>query len=66
MKTLAEIDKVLREFEQTFGFQVRGARQQSDPWFKMKLGVISASNASRAVAKKGTATRHTYLCELVA
>lgn len=32
----------------------------------MKLGVISASNASRAVSKKGTETRNTYLCELVA
>lgn len=66
MKTLAEVDKLLREFEGRFGLQVRGATQQSEQWLQMKLGVISASNASRAVAKKGTATRHTYLCELVA
>lgn len=66
MKTLTEIDKTLHAFERKFGLTVRGAEQLSEPWFQMKLGVISASNASRAVAKKGTATRHSYLCELIA
>jgi putative phage-type endonuclease len=39
--------------------------QGTDEWQKLKLGVISASNISRALAKKGTDTRNTYLMELV-
>ncbi len=66
MKTQSDIDKTLAVFEKKFGLIVRGAPQLSDAWFHMKLGVISASNASRAVSKKGTATRNTFLCELVA
>lgn len=66
MKTLADIDKTLHAFEKKFGLTVRGAQQLSESWFHMKLGVPSASNASRGVSKKGTATRNTYLCQLVA
>lgn len=66
MKTLADIDKTLREFEKQFGLQIRGAQQQSEPWFQTKLGVISSSAAQRAVSKRGTAKRNTYLCELIA
>lgn len=66
MKTLADIDRTLQAFEKKFGFNVRGAQQQSEAWFQMKLGVVSASNASKAVSKKGTAARNTFLCELVA
>ncbi len=39
--------------------------QGSPEWQNLKLGVISASNVSRALAKKGTETRNTYLMELV-
>lgn len=60
------IDQILRQFEAKFGLQVIGAQQLSETWLQMKLGVISASNASRAVAKKDSETRKTYLCELVA
>lgn len=42
------------------------AEQGSDTWFKMKLGVLSASNAHKIVAKKGTATRDGYIHELCA
>lgn len=66
MSKLANYDKVLREFEKKFDLEVRSAKQQSERWLQLKLGVISMSNASRAVAKKGTETRNTYLCELVA
>lgn len=34
-------------------------------WQHLKLGIPSASNISRALAKKGTETRNTYLMELV-
>jgi predicted phage-related endonuclease len=39
--------------------------QGTDSWQNLKLGVLSASNISRALAKKGTETRNTYLMELV-
>lgn len=65
MNNLAMYDKILREFEKKFGVEARNVRQGTDRWLEIKLGVISASNASRAVAKKGTETRNTYLCELV-
>ncbi len=65
MKSPVSNDKLLREFEKRFGLEVRSAKQGSDRWLEMKLGVISASNAHRAVAKGGTGTRDTYLYELV-
>jgi exodeoxyribonuclease (lambda-induced) len=40
-------------------------QQGSTEWQNAKLGVPSASNISRALAKKGTETRNTYLMELV-
>lgn len=66
MSKLASYDKTLREFEKKFGLEVRSAKPNTERWLEMRLGVISASNASRAVSKKGSDTRNTYLCELVA
>lgn len=66
MKSMASYDKLLKQFEQKFGLPVSKVEQNSARWLEMKLGVISASNASKAVADKKSATRHTYLCELVA
>jgi exodeoxyribonuclease (lambda-induced) len=66
MKSLSEINDLLGKFEKKFGISALGADQQSDAWFTMKLGVLSASNASKIVAKKDSETRFTYLCELVA
>ena len=51
MKTLKQIDQLLSDFEKRYSLNVRGCEQGSAAWFNMKLGVISASNASRAVAK---------------
>lgn len=45
---------------------IRGAQQQSVPWFNTKLGVLSSSGAHAIVAKKDTATRHNYMCDLIA
>jgi hypothetical protein len=39
--------------------------QGTAEWQSLKLGVLSASNISKALAKKGTETRNTYLMELV-
>lgn len=66
MKTLDSIYQSLSGFGQTFGWQVADAQQGSEAWFKLKLGVISASRVSEAVAKKDSATRNSYMCELVA
>lgn len=40
--------------------------QGSPEWFRGKVGVISASNISNVLAKKGTATRENYISELIA
>lgn len=66
MKTLAEIKQGLEEFGVKYNFPVVEAQQGSAAWLKLKLGVISGSCASQVVAKKGTETRLTYLCDLVA
>ncbi len=65
MKTHLEIQETLKRFEQKYGMTVGDAAQGSDAWFKLKLGVISASDASKVVAKKDSDTRHTYMCSLV-
>lgn len=66
MKTLNEINKVLAEFEKRFGVSVRDAQQGSEVWLMMKAGVISASNASKLLMKKGAEGRATYMAELIA
>ncbi len=66
MITLDDISKTLLEFEKKFGFKVTGHQQLSETWFQLRLGVITASNASAAMAKPGSETRLTYMAELVA
>lgn len=65
MKTLVEINKTLEAFEKKFGMPVVGAQQKSETWFKLKLGVISASNAAKVVAKLDSDTRATYMASLI-
>lgn len=65
MKTLDNVQKLLQDFDQKYGIGLATAQQGSDAWFRAKLGVISASRASEAVAGKKTATRLSYLAELV-
>lgn len=66
MKTLDSINQTLEAFEKQFGMSVLSAQQGSQEWLNLKLGVLSASNASKIVAKKDSETRNTYMCELVA
>lgn len=40
--------------------------QGSPDWLRLKLGVISASNIHKVLAKKGTDARASYLCDLIA
>lgn len=39
--------------------------QGSPEWLKARLGVITASNVSKALAKKGSETRNGYMMELI-
>ena len=66
MKTLSEINETHQRFSERFGFDASAAQQSSAEWFRVKLGVISASNASKVVAKKDSETRATYMAELIA
>jgi hypothetical protein len=66
VKKLDDIKNVLQKFEAIYGISASEAMQGTGPWFQLKLGVPSASNASKIVAKKGSATRDGYMAELVA
>lgn len=66
MKTLAEINGTLEEFTKKFNMPLENISQGSPEWLRLKLGVISASNASKVVAKKDSDTRLTYMAELAA
>jgi len=65
VKTLAEIESVLRAFEKKTGIAAIGAQQGSGAWLVMKLGVLSASNIHRITGKPGNQTRETFLYEIV-
>ena len=66
MKTLSEINKNLELFSSKYKIDVSNVSQGSESWFKIKLGVLSASNANKIVAKKDSETRLTYMSELIA
>lgn len=66
MKSLEEIQTNLLAFETRFGVQVLHSAQGSPEWLQCKLGVLSASNASKIVAKIDSETRLTYMAGLVA
>lgn len=66
MKRLIQINELLVDFEKIYGYRIVDSAQQSEAWFNAKLGVLSASNASKIVAKRDSETRNTYMCELVA
>lgn len=66
MKTLAQIEKEVQIFKDRFGIDIISAEQGSMAWLQSRLGVITASEVSKAVAKVGTDTRNTYMCQLVA
>lgn len=66
MKTLNQINEQLKKFETEFNLPIVDAKQGSDAWFNLKLGVVSASNAHKVVAKKDSDTRATYMAELIA
>ncbi len=66
MKSLAQIKEELLLAAPRLGFNPLEVDQGSVNWQTMKLGIVSASNIERALAKKGTATRSSYIAELAA
>lgn len=66
MKSLKDVSRLYDAFEKKFGIAIADAQQGSTMWQILKLGVISASNVNKAVAKAGSETRNTYLAELCA
>lgn len=66
MKNLSDIHALYGAFNDKYNHDIINAKQGGESWFFLKLGVISASNAYRAVAKKDSQTRLGYLHELVA
>lgn len=65
MKTQTQIQTLLSTFQSSYNWKQIDLNQGSQDWLKLKLGVLSASNASKIVAKQGTQTREGYLFELV-
>lgn len=66
MKTINEIENSLKLFDDKYSLGVVNAEQGSGLWLQMKLGVLSASNAYKIVAKKDSQTRWTYIYDLIA
>lgn len=66
MKALNQAKNLLNKFQETYGIDLSSAQQGSDVWHQARLGVITASRAKDVVAKATTATRATYMAELIA
>lgn len=56
----------LAAFNDTFGFDCVAVEQRSFQWWKMRLGVITASGIDAVTAKTGSATRDGYMATLIA
>lgn len=65
MKTLNNLEQQIKSFQDKFGVDIIKAEQGSLAWLQTRLGVITASEVHKAVAKLGTETRNTYMCQLV-
>lgn len=65
MKTLNNLEQQVKSFQDKFGVDIIKAEQGSLAWLQTRLGVITASEVHKAVAKLGTETRNTYMCQLV-
>lgn len=56
----------LIDFNYKYGIGLLNSEQGTEEWMLSKLGVLSASNATAIIAKTDSATRATYMAELVA
>jgi len=65
MKGYEQFIDDLKQKMDILGFNPVDIIQGDENWKKLKLGIVSASNITKAIAKEGTATRQTYMCELI-
>lgn len=68
MKNMKEIQGLYQKFNQNYSLDIESAPQGSDAWFKLKLGVLSASNIHHIIpSKRGgyKVGRQTYMYQLV-
>lgn len=63
---LKKFENQIKTFQDRFGTDIIIAEQGSTAWLQCRLGVITASNASKVVAKVDSETRKTYMLELIA
>ena len=66
MSNILELKQRIAAAESRLGFNPLEVEQGSFQWFKMRLGVITASKANLLLMKRGSATRRTYMAELAA
>lgn len=66
MQILKKLENQVKTFQDRFGVDIVRAPQGSMEWLQTRLGVLTASNASKIVAKVDSETRKTYMLELVA
>lgn len=66
MKTQQQIQTINSKFKELTKIDLDQVQQGSEMWLKVRLGVLTASNASKIVAKKDSDTRLTYMSELLA
>ncbi len=55
----------LKSLEPVFGFDPTVIQQKSADWHVLKLGVLSASNADKIVAKRDSEGRQSYMASLI-
>lgn len=65
MKTINQIINELKEAESILGFDPVGVEQGTENWHKMRMGLITASNAEYVLAGKKTQSRRGYINELI-
>lgn len=65
MKTQAQIQAINSKFKELTKIDLDQVQQGSEMWLKVRLGVLTASNASKIVAKKDSDTRFTYMSQLI-
>lgn len=65
MTIITEFNQRLASASDVLGFNLAEEDQGSFNWHLARLGVISASNASKAIAKKGSMTRDGYMAVLI-
>lgn len=63
---ITQLRERLASYNETFGTDLNQVEQRSWHWFRMRLGVITASGISAILAKSGSATRDGYMAELIA